>query len=201
MEEALGILKQARGATTQATRVQALAVKPPPDLEMTPQQFRKFQIDWDVFTKMTNMPSSQANIHLYNCADETVQNAIIDTHPNFFITDPDKLFDMVKVLVTQRLNPIIHRLAFVSMSQDEDEPIKNYLVRHRAVAVDCNFTYPSCEHDLSDIYIKDQIIWGIANNIEITLSHLTSNTAQPSTSTQTKNPRHHPDYFHTTNQV
>ena len=66
---------------------------------------------------MTNMPSSQANIHLYNCADEAVQNAIIDTHPNFFTTDPDKLLDMVEVLVTQRSNLIVHRLAFASMSQ------------------------------------------------------------------------------------
>ena len=27
---------------------------------------------------MTNMPSSQANIHLYNCADEAVQNAMAE---------------------------------------------------------------------------------------------------------------------------
>ena len=45
------------------------------------------------------MPSSQANIHLYNCADEAVQNAIVNTHPNFFTTDPDKLLNMVEVLV------------------------------------------------------------------------------------------------------
>ena len=92
---------------------------------MTPQQFRKFQIDWDVFTKMTDMPSSQANIHLYNCADEAVQNAIINIPPNFFTTDPNKLLDKVEVLVTQRSNPIGHRLAFASMSQGEDEPIQN----------------------------------------------------------------------------
>ena len=106
------------------------------------------------------MPSSQANIHLYNCADEAVQNVIINTHPNFFTTDPDKLLDMVEVLVTQRSNPIVHRLAFACMSQDKDEPIQNYLVH-----LDCNFTCPLCEHDLSDIYIKDQIIRGIANDI------------------------------------
>ena len=128
---------------------------------MTPQQFRKFQIDCDVFTKMTNMPSFQANIHLYN---EAVQNAIIYTHPNFFTTNPDKLLDMVEVLVTQRSNSIVHPLAFASMSQDEDEPIQNYLVRLRAIAIDCNFTWPSCEHDLSDIHIKAQIIQGIAND-------------------------------------
>ena len=113
---------------------------------------------------MTNMPSSQFNIHLYNCADEVVQNAVINTHPNFFTTDPDKLLDMVEALVIQRLNPIVHRLAFASMSQDEGEPIQNYLVRLKALAVDCSFSYPTCEHDLSDIHIKDQIIRGVAND-------------------------------------
>ena len=113
---------------------------------------------------MTNMSSSQFNIHLYNCADEAVQNAIINTHPNFFTTDPDKLLDMVETLVTQRSNPIIHRLAFASMSQDEGEPIQNNLVCLRAVAVNCSFSCPSCEHDLFDIYIKDQIIRGVAND-------------------------------------
>ena len=131
---------------------------------MTPQQFRKFRIDWDVFTKMTNMPGSQFNIHLYNCADKVVQKAIINTHPNFFTTDPDKLLDMIEALVTQTSNPIVHHLAFASMSQNEGEPIQNYLVRFRAVAVDCSFSCPSYERDLSDIYIKDQIIRGVAND-------------------------------------
>ena len=113
---------------------------------------------------MMNWPSSQANIHFYNCADEAVQNAIINTHPNFFTIDPDELLDIVEVLVTQRSNPIVHHLAFASMTQDKDQPIQNYFVRLRAIAVDCNFTCPSCKHDLSDIYIKDQIIRGIAND-------------------------------------
>ena len=64
---------------------------------------------------------------------------------------------MVEALVTQRSNPIVHPL-------DEGEPIQNYLVRLRAVAVDCSFSWLTCEHDLSDIYIKDQIIRGVAND-------------------------------------
>ena len=109
-------------------------------------------------------PSSQFNIHLYNCADEAVQNVIINAHPNFFTTDPDKLLDTVEALVTQRSSPIVHCLAFASMSQDEGEPIQIYLVHLRAVAVDCSFLCPSCEHDLSDIYNKDQIIRGVPND-------------------------------------
>ena len=126
MGEALCILQQAKETTTQATRVQALAAKPPhPNLEMTLEQFRKLWIDWEVFTRTTNLPRSQANIHLYSCADEAMQNAITDTHPNFFTINANKQRDMVEVLVTQRSNPIIHHLAFASLSQNEDEPIQN----------------------------------------------------------------------------
>ena len=82
----------------------------------------------------------------------------------FFSTDPSKLLGMLKTLVTRRSNPIVHRLTFASMSQGEDEPIQSYLVRLRATALDCNYMCPACEHDLSDIYIKDQFIKGVASD-------------------------------------
>ena len=165
MGEALCILKQAKEATPQATYMKAPTAKLPQlNLEMTPQQFRKFQIDWEVFVKITKTPESQTNIHLYNCANEETQNAIISTHPDFFSTDPSKLLGMLKTLVTRRSNPIVHRLTFASMSQGEDEPIQSYLVRLRAKALDCSYMCPACEHDLSDIYIKDQFIKGVASD-------------------------------------
>ena len=71
---------------------------------------------------------------------------------------------MIEALATQKSNPMIHQITFASMSQHEDEPIEQYLVHLRTVAADCNSACPLCEHDLSDIYIKDQCIRGIAND-------------------------------------
>ena len=71
---------------------------------------------------------------------------------------------MIEALVTQKSNPMVHQITFTSMSQHKDEPIQQYLVHLRAIVTDCNFPCPCCEHDLSDIYIKDQFIRGIANN-------------------------------------
>ena len=90
------------------------------------------------------MLRSQANIHLYNCADEAMQNAIVNTHPDFFTNVPD---GMVGALVTQKPN----------LTQ-------SYLIYLRATALDYDFTCPSCEHNLSGIYIKDKLIRGIAND-------------------------------------
>ena len=81
-------------------------IKPPTaklsqlSLEMKTQQIWKFRIDWDIFTRMTNLLTAQTNVQLYNCADETVQNSIINAYPEFFNTSPNKLLDMLEVLVT-----------------------------------------------------------------------------------------------------
>ena len=160
MGEALCILKQAKEAAPQATYAKAPTAKfPQLNLEMTPQQFRKFQIDWEVFVKIKNTPESQTNIHLYNCANEEAQNAIISTHLDFFSTDPSKLLGMLKTLMTGK-SFIVSLLP----TQGEDEPIQSYLVRLRATALDCNYMCPACEHDLSDIYFKDQLIKGVASD-------------------------------------
>ena len=121
---------------------------------MTPQQFRIFQIDGEGFTRMTDMPTSQTSIQLYNWADVSVQNAIFNTDTKFFTTNPDRLLEMIEVLVTQKSNPMVHQITFASMSQHEDEPIQQYMVCLKATATDCNFSCPCCEHDLSDIYTR-----------------------------------------------
>ena len=110
------------------------------------------------------MPTSRTNIQLYSCADKSVQNAIIKTYPKFFNTDPDKLLEMIEALVTQRSNPMVHWITVASMSQHEDESIQQYPFCCRAMATDCNFSCPHCEHNLSNFYIKDQFIRMIAND-------------------------------------
>ena len=133
-------------------------------LEMTTQQFRKFRINWDVFTRMTNLPTAQTNIQLYNCADEAIQNSIINTYPDFFNTSPNKLLDMLEALVMRKSNPMVHWISFLSITQSDNETVQNYVVCLRSGARDCDFICPNCHHDLSHIYIKDQFIRGIAND-------------------------------------
>ena len=57
MGEAWCIQMQANEAAPQATYAKALTAKLPQlNLKMTPQQFRKYQIEWEIFVKITNTP-------------------------------------------------------------------------------------------------------------------------------------------------
>ena len=96
--------------------------------EMMTQQLQKFRIDWDIFTRMTNLPTAQTNVQLCNCADEAVQNSIINTYPDFFDTSPNNLLDMLKVLVMRKSNPMVHQILFSSIAQNDNDTVQNYAV-------------------------------------------------------------------------
>ena len=104
---------------------------------------------------MTNMPPVQTNIQLYNCSNKAVQISIINTYSKYFSEEPNRLMDMLEALVTQKSNPMVHRLSFTSISQGPGESVQQFIVRLRSTAQDCDFTCPICNNDLSDIYIKD----------------------------------------------
>ena len=150
---------------TSDSYMKALAVKLPQlHSGMTSQQFQKFRIDWEVFVRKTSMPPAQTNIQLYNYADEAVQTSIINTYHKFFSEEPNRLMDMLEALVTQKSNPMVHRLSFSSISQGPGELVQQFVIHLRGTAQDCDFTCPICNHNLSDIYIKDQLIKSAAND-------------------------------------
>ena len=90
MGEAISILKLGKPSSQSPPNSQTVSAKPPKlSSEMTPQQFRKFLIDWDVFVKMTNLIRSKQTMQLYNCVEEDVQTSLINTNDKFFELDPD----------------------------------------------------------------------------------------------------------------
>ncbi len=64
----------------------------------------------------------------------------------------------------QKSNPMVHQISFSSIVQSDNKTVQNYLVQLRSGAQGFNFICPNCHHDLSQIYIKDQFIWVIAND-------------------------------------
>ena len=170
--DALAIMRHAkeysksppRGTVSTSTFTKPSAIKPPQLVsEMTHPEFRKFKVDWAVYTKTTNLPADQIAPHLYSACDSNVQNSIINTSDDFFNRSEDEIIKMLEKIVTKRSNPTVHRMTFSNIVQSDSESINSYLVRLKSAAKDCEFECPSCKHDLSSINVKGQFIRGIRN--------------------------------------
>ena len=130
---------------------------------MTSPQFRKFKMDWDVFKRITNLPESQIHAQLYNACSESVQNSLMHTESDFFSLTEEKMIEILEKIVTKQCNPTVHQLNFRSIHQLQEESIKDFVVRLRSSAPDCEFQCPNCHFDLQSINIKHQFIRGLHN--------------------------------------
>ena len=128
---------------------------------MTPPQFRKFEQDWVVFKNITHLQPEHFTGHMYNACDETVQNAIINTYPNFITLSEVEALKALKSVVTQRVNLELHRKIFGDIMQGEKELIKDFVVKLRSAAIDCAYACPGCELDLAGMFIRGQFIRGL----------------------------------------
>ena len=130
---------------------------------MSHPQFCKFLINWKVYKCMTSLPIDQIASHLYRTCDEVVQDSLVNSHCDFLSMDENTMLKAIESSVTKSCNPAVHRMNFGNLNQHENEPIKDFLVRLRSMAIDCEFICPSCNHDLSSSNIKDQFLRGLLN--------------------------------------
>ena len=174
----LAILRQVKTTTTQAITATADSTsslctstyRPPPATvklpaivaEMTNPQFRKLRIDWDIYKQVTNLPQPQTGALLYSACDGNVQTSLINSHPTFFEMNEDDMLKSIETIVTKRVNPTIHRMNFGNIAQQENETIQDH-TRLLSSAVDCEFSCPECQQDISRVNIKDQLIRGLFN--------------------------------------
>ena len=166
----ISILKLAKseGPRVETTEKSRTVFKPQVSLprvnaEMTPAEFRKFRTDWTVYKSITQLPDDQKAPQLYTACDSEVQTCIVNTISDFFSKDEDDILNSIESIVTRQSNPAVHRLAFSNLCQSDGETVKSFLVRLKSSANDCAFECPSCQFNLSEVHIKDQLIRGITN--------------------------------------
>ena len=124
---------------------------------MTHPQFRKFLIDWTVYKKITRLPTSEFASHLYSTCDDSVQNTLINSFPEFLQLPEDHMLKTIESVVTKRANPVVHRMNFGNLTQHESESIQSTL------AIDCELSCPTCCVNISAMHISDQFIRGLHN--------------------------------------
>ena len=131
---------------------------------MTMAEFRKFNIDWGVYRELLGIRTEQVALHLYNAFDSMVQNAIINSDIEFFKANESENLKMLENIVTKKSNPSVHRLAFRGIEQSDSEAVKDFIVRLRSAAKDCEFSCPRCQFDMEPLNVRDQFIKGVRDN-------------------------------------
>ena len=132
--------------------------------EMTHQQFRKVRVDWDVFKRITKIPATEFGGYLYNACEDTVQTNIISCKPEFLDLQETEMLEIIEKIVTKQVNPMVHRMNFGRMKQLDNQSVQDFLSKLRSLAIDCEYSCPSCNADISDMNIKDQLIQGLYND-------------------------------------
>ena len=91
-------------------------------------QFCELKTDWDVYKHITNLPDSQLNMPIFRC-DDYVQTSPVNFTSNFVTLSEDQLLTILENIVTQQSNPAVHRLKFSSITQSDNEPIKDFVIQ------------------------------------------------------------------------
>jgi len=83
--DAIAIMKQAKQKSGHRVTMRMPNVSTPHiKAEMTPAEFRKFIVDWEVYRKIAGISDDQHALHVYNACDSAVQNTIVNTADDFF---------------------------------------------------------------------------------------------------------------------
>ena len=130
------------------------AFKPPPASIKMPSIISDMTTNSFVNSSSIGMCTSQIGPHLYNAYNDTVQHSLVNSHPTFFKMDESAMLSVIEKIVTKSVNPAVHWMNFGNLLQSEGKSIKDFLVRLRSLAVDCEFSCPACKTDISSININ-----------------------------------------------
>ena len=102
---------------------------------------------------------------LWDCASEDLARRCYEAGPSKDITEKDLLARMKKLAIKAQ-NKLVNIVEFLSMTQDNDEPVAMFLSRLKGQASVCDFTVKCSEnaaivHSYADNMVAHQLVRGL----------------------------------------
>ena len=126
-------------------------------------EFRTYRKDCLDYKKLTKYNDEQIVIQIRLSMDVDLKRAIDTNYGDKWNTfSVEHAVRVIGELINHISNSAVYRKEFDHMNQLNDEPIREYVTRLKACAIDCNFVCPHNErHDLTDYHIINRIRSGI----------------------------------------
>ena len=138
-------------------------VKPPTGTyEMSSVEYRTFCRDWRDYQRLTQDCDSAIVTHMRLTCGAQLRQAIDTIHGDKWQGySVDRALQEIGQITKHSSNPAVARKRFHGLAQTPTEPIREFVVRCRQTAADCRFMCPTCDSDLTDWMLADQVTCGV----------------------------------------
>ena len=143
---------------------------PRPEVRMdsSAEDWAEFEVTWGQYKEEYSLAGPALIRQLYACcSDELKQGLSRSTGGGQFSLTESNLLKLMRQLAVRYQNPAVHVQEFLSMSQQQEEPVRHYLTRLRGTAARCNFMEKcaTCNKDVSyaDSVIRFKLISGLSD--------------------------------------
>ena len=156
-----------RPPTNRSAQREVKNVRPPTGTyDMSSVEYRTFCRDWQDYQRLTQDCDTTTVTHMRLTCDAQLRQAIDTIHGDKWQSySVDKALKEIGGITKRTSNPAVARKRFHALAQTETEPIREFAVRCKQAAADCHFVCPSCDSDLTDWMLVDQITCGVQSEV------------------------------------
>ena len=133
----------------------------------TSEEWTYFTTRWSEYKQATRLTGQDIIFQLLECCDETLRKDLSRSFSNLISCDEDTLLNRIKSLAIRQENVMVARVQLQQMTQDRDEPARQFAARIKGQASVCQFNV-TCECgstiSYSDQMIRDTLIIGLADD-------------------------------------
>ena len=147
--------------TAQAEKVR----RPSINQGITAEDFNYFLLRWSDYKVATQLKPTETIFQLLECCEEHLRRDLSRSYGSLTALDETKVINLIKTIAVKQENVMVARHTFHHMTQDREEPIRNFAARLRGQAATCQFSTKcsKCTNivDYSNIEIRDVLIRGL----------------------------------------
>jgi hypothetical protein len=144
--------------------------RPRIDMGVDGETWNAFERRWDNFRRGSNIDANSAAVQLFQCAADTLGDALLKADPTIASRPPDEVMAAMKSLAIVPVSRGVKRAELVSMHQSPDEAFRAFAARVRGKAETCGFSLTNTcacginnAIDYTNETIRDVLLAGIAD--------------------------------------
>lgn len=132
------------------------------------EDWQYFVTRWEEYASATKLSDSDKVLQLLECCDEQLRRDLTRAAGGTLSAKPEnEVMKAMRKLAVREENTMVARFSLHQMSQDADEPVRNFGARIKGQANVCNYSTecPNCAHniDYTDEILRDVLVRGLAD--------------------------------------